>query len=116
MTLWWDKCQGDNWCDLNNVNLDHSHFGGMEGVYITLHGGPDPATISVGQRIIRDRLRAYHHDRAIRACSANRLFVSGAGVMAPDCDEVKAYLAANLKAHVGERFTKHTSVRINLPW
>ena len=52
MNVEWVKCQGDVWCSLATVNLQHSHFDGLEGVYIIWHAGDTPATVRVGQGII----------------------------------------------------------------
>ncbi len=56
LTLTWNHCKGDVWCGPFGVNLTHSHFDGLEGVYIIWHGGQNPTTVRVGQGIIRDRL------------------------------------------------------------
>jgi hypothetical protein len=116
MTLLWNKCQGNSWCGLNSVDLDHSHFDGMEGVYIIWYGGSNPATVRVGQGIIRDRLRAHRNDTAIQAYSAKGLYVTWAAVEARYRDGVEAYLAAKLMPLVGERFPQRRPVQVNLPW
>jgi hypothetical protein len=66
VTLTWNDCQGNVWCELNSVDLAHYHFNAMEGVYIIWHGGPKPATVRVGQGIVRDRLQAHRTDTAIQ--------------------------------------------------
>ena len=49
MNLNWIKCQGNVWCKLYSVNLDHDHFNGKNGVYIIWHGGTEPKVVYVGQ-------------------------------------------------------------------
>ena len=61
----WNRCQGDGWCLLDTVDLTHSHFDGMEGVYVIWHGGQSPWTVRVGQGVIRDRLQAHRNDSAV---------------------------------------------------
>lgn len=38
MNLIWNKWGGDKWCPFLTVNLDHSLFQSVEGVYIIWHG------------------------------------------------------------------------------
>jgi len=45
MILNWIKCGGDQWCDFFNLNLNHSHFDNIEGVYIIWHGAPRAAVV-----------------------------------------------------------------------
>ena len=116
MGVSWNKCDGDKWCPLDTVNLEHSHFDGMEGVYIIWHGGQSPKTVRVGQGIIRDRLTAHRNDQQIQAYSNLGLFVTWSAVAAADRDGVEAYLAAQLNPLVGERFPQRRPVAVNLPW
>ena len=52
----WTKCQEDVWCKLSSVNLNHSHFNHLEGIYIIWHGGQYPAVVYIGQGNIKDRI------------------------------------------------------------
>jgi hypothetical protein len=77
MKLSWNKCKGGIWCSLNTVDLEDSHFDGMEGVYVIWHDGQTPKTVRVDQGIIRDRLAAHRTDKEIQFYSnltAVRLF------------------------------------------
>ena len=73
----WSKCQGEIWCKLNFVNLDHQHFNGVEGVYIIWHGGKNPHVVYVGQGKIRDRLRAHRNDAEIQSYAPSGLLSPG---------------------------------------
>ena len=116
MALTWNKCQGDEWCGLNTVNLGHNHFDGMEGVYIIWHGGQNPATVRVGQGVIRDRLQTHRNDHEVQAYAHLGLSVTWAAVPARDRDGVEAYLAQQLQPLVGERFPQRRATAVNLPW
>lgn len=116
MTLTWNKCQGDVWCNLNNVNLSHNHFDGMEGVYIIWHGGQSPAVVRVGQGNIRDRLQSHREDTDIQAYAHLGLYVTWASVAARERDGVEAFLAQQLIPLVGERFPQSLPMAVNLPW
>jgi hypothetical protein len=116
MQVSWNKCKGDNWCGLNTVNLDHSHFDGMEGVYIIWHGGDSPATVRVGKGVIRDRLAAHRQDPEVQSYDHLNLLATWASVSANYRDGVEAYLANTLNPLVGERFPNVSPITVNLPW
>jgi len=116
MTINWNKCQGNVWCPLNSVNLDHNHFDTMEGVYIIWHGGNNAATVRVGQGFIRDRLREHRIDPAIQAYKDFTLYVTWASVSALQRDGVERYLGNVLNPKVGSRFPDVIPIEVNLPW
>ena len=116
MWLTWNTCKGNVWCGLGSVDLNHKHFDDMEGVYIIWCGGDEPATIRVGQGVIRDRLRAHRNDEDIQAYKDLVLYVTWALVAPSYRDGVEAYLADILEPLVGERFPDRTQIEVNLPW
>ncbi len=116
MILNWIKCQGEVWCKLNSVNLDHPHFTSMEGVYIIWHGGKDAHTVRVGQGIIRDRLANHRLDSMIQQFSGLGLFVTWAAVPASDRNGVEAFLFQQLTPKVGDRKPLAAPIQVNLPW
>lgn len=116
ITVNWIKCDGGSWCTLLNVNLNHDHFDGMEGVYIVWHGGDNPATVRVGQGVIRDRIREHRDDDEVLQYSHLTLYVTWASVSAGNRDGVERYLAENLNPKVGHRFPQVRPIRVNFPW
>ncbi|MDR3628057.1 MAG: hypothetical protein P4L45_14535 [Ignavibacteriaceae bacterium] len=116
MKVFWNKCQGDAWCKLNSVNLEHAHFDHMEGVYIIWHGGNDAWTVRVGQGFIRDRLRDHRSNQEIQHYSNLILYVTWASVPFEQRNGVEKYLSDVLKPKIGERFPDITPININLPW
>jgi hypothetical protein len=88
----------------------------MEGVYVIWHGGQSPATIRMGQGVIRDRLQAHRNDSGVQAYAHLRLYVTWASVLARDRDGVEAYLAQQLQPLIGERFPQRLPIPVNLPW
>ena len=115
MELNWVKCEGDVWCGLNTVNLDHSHFDDLGGVYMIWYGGADGKWVRVGQGLIRDRLRAHRKDAEIQTYATRGLSVTWAQVGSVYRDGVEAYLAQQLNPLVGERFPGATPTSVNLP-
>ncbi len=115
MELNWVKCEGDAWCPLNDVNLGHSHFDAMEGVYIVWHEGNHAATVRVGQGNIKDRLTSHRADNDIQAYNSNVLLVTWASVPENQRDGVESYLAQVLHPKVGDRFPDATPIPVNLP-
>lgn len=116
MQLTWIKCQGDVWCQLSTVNLAHSHFDNMNGVYIIWHGGPNAATVYVGEGSIRDRLTQHRNDDRMRPYVPLGLYVTWASVPQSNRDGVEVYLAQHLKPKIGERHPDAAPIQVNLPW
>ncbi len=116
MNLDWIKCQGDVWCKLNTVNMDHSHFDSMHGVYIIWHGGEGAATVRVGQGYIKERLAEHRNDPKIQTYLHLGLYVTWASVSSDSRDGVEANLAQRLHPKVGERYPNVIPIPVNLPW
>lgn len=111
MQLAWQVCQG-GWCSFTGVDLGHSHFDNMEGVYIIWQeNGP---VVRVGQGTVRDRFTAHRTDAAITAYGALRS--SWAPVAAQFRDGVERYLANALQPRVGSAFPIALPIAVNLPW
>ena len=112
MQLNWQKCQGNVWGNLMDVDLSHPHFNNMEGVYIIWQG--NGSVVRIGQGIIRDRLSAHRNDKAITAYPL--LYVTWAPVLASYRDGVERYLANILKPIVGGAFPNAIPTQVSLPW
>lgn len=100
----WIKCQGDQWCHLQTLNLNHAHFNGLEGVYVIWHSGRNPWTVYVGQGVIANRLAAHREDPDILKFRDLGLYVTWASVAARYRDGVERYLTEQLKPKVGARY------------
>jgi hypothetical protein len=111
----WVKCQGEVWCKLHFVGLDHAHFNQMEGVYIIWHGGPNPATVKVGQGTIRDQIATSRSESNVKQYENLGLFVTWASVPQAQRDGVVAYLATKLKPLV-PHYSQTIPIEVNLPW
>lgn len=108
----WQKCLGDVWGPFTTVDLSHTHFNNMEGVYVIWQAnGP---VVRVGQGIIRDRLSAHRRDSAITVYE--NLYVTWAPVSTLHRDGVERYLANTLKPKVGDAFPNANPIPVALPW
>ena len=116
MNVNWNKCTGDSWCSLKNLNLAHEHFDGLEGVYVIWRNEPTRKAVRVGQGIIRDRLAEHRENTEILAKGPQGLFVTWSRVDVQNRDGVEAFLAEILDPLVGERFPDVVPVPVNLPW
>lgn len=116
MILNWIKCSGDQWCDFFNLNLNHSHFDNLEGVYIIWHGAPGPAVVYVGQGIIRERIRTHRIETAILRYRTNGLYVTWAPVAATYRDGVEKYLIDGWHPLVGDIHPLVAPIEVNSPW
>jgi hypothetical protein len=116
MQVTWTKCQGEVWCKLHFVNLDHEHFNNLEGVYVIWHGGQTPSTVYVGKGVIRDRLKFQRSNPAIKQFENLGLFVTWTSIPREQQDGVGIFLSQKLKPMVAEQFQSATPVEINSPW
>lgn len=116
MLLNWRRCQGDVWCKLNHVNLDHEHFNDKSGVYIIWHGGPEPKVVYIGQGDIRVRLKKHRTDLEIQQYAHLDLYVTWATVSQQDRDGIEAYLADYWNPKEGEQHPDARLINVNSPW
>lgn len=116
MILNWIKCSGDQWCDFFNLNLNHSHFDNLEGVYVIWHGAPNPAVVYVGQGNIRNRILAHRTEATILRYRINGLYVTWAPIASTYRDGVERYLAERWPPLVGENHPLVESIVVNFPW
>lgn len=117
MQLKWIQCQGDVWCKLNAVNLDHEHFNNMHGVYVIWHGGTDPKVVYVGQGIIKERIIEHRTDPQIQAYADLDLYVTWAAVPKEYRAAVESYLANTWSPIVGLRHPQTSPpMQVNSPW
>jgi len=95
-----------------NVDLSHSHFNDMEGVYIIWQGsGP---IVRVGQGIVKNRIASHRNDREVTTYS--NLYITWAKVPTTYRDGVERYLANRLNPRVGDAFPDVDPIAVNLPW
>ena len=117
MSLSWIKCQGDVWCKLNLVSLQHEHFNNRGGIYVIWHGGENPATVYVGQtEDLRTRLRAHRNDEQIQKYDSHGLYVTWASVDPEYLAGVERYLGERLRPKVGENLPDVPPIAAQLPW
>jgi hypothetical protein len=116
MNVAWTKCQGDAWCPLNTVSLDHKHFDGLEGVFIIWHGGTTPSTVLVDHGPIRDRLKFERTDAEVQKFAGLGLFVTWAAVPSDQFAGVQRFLTSRLSPKVARPAVIAADIPINLPW
>lgn len=98
------------------VDLLHSHFSGLSGVYVVWHGGPSPATVYVGQGNISERISHHRSSTDILKYSHLGLFVTWAHVPINLQDGVERFLADQLKPKEGSIHPHAQPVAVNFPW
>jgi hypothetical protein len=112
----WLKCQGEVWCKLSTVNLNHPHFTGMTGVYVIWHGGTTPATLYVGQGNIRDSLLQRRADPRLQPYTNLGVYVTWAQVPAESLNGVERYLVAALGPKITGPVQQVPPISVNRPW
>lgn len=116
MQVTWTKCQGEVWCKLNSVRLDHAHFDNRNGVYIIWHGGEHPATVMVGQGAIRECISRARVDPDVQAYDQFGLFVTWATVGAESRAGMEVFLVERLRPKVNRPLPNSNRIEVNLPW
>ena len=117
MQLNWNKCQGNVWCKLNAVNLDHEHFNNMHGVYVIWHGGTNPEVVYVGQGNIRECLTEHRNDPQIQRYDHLDLYVTWAAAPKEHRDAMELYLANTWSPKIVERNPQtFPAMTVNSPW
>lgn len=116
MIVHWMQCLGDQWCGLFDLDLNHSHFNNLSGVYIIWHGGPDAKVVYVGQGNIRERIVAHRTEPEITKYRANRLYVTWTSLPEDYRDGVERYLTDKWYPLVGVEHPRVTPIQVNSPW
>lgn len=112
----WIKCEGDEWCPFLTVNLSHSHFTNLSGVYVIWHGGSNPSTVYVGRGNIAQRIREHRNSDEILKFSHLGLFVIWAQVAPSSQEGVERFLADSLMPKVGTAHPNVPPIQVNFPW
>ena len=116
---WFNRDSNNQNYQLFGVDLSHSHFDDLEGVYIIWRAyGIIPKAIYVGQGIIKNRLYAHRNNPDILQyySKAKPLYVAWAEVPWDYRTGVEMYLHDELTPLVGEPPQGNpTPLRVNLP-
>ena len=90
----------------------------MNGVYIIWHGGTSPATVYVGQGIIRDRLTQHRTDPRIQAYLSLGLYVTWYPCRKPSAMGLLKYsmLHNGFSRKLESGIQPHLPIEVNLPW
>ena len=116
MHLNWIQCQGDVWCKLNSVNLDHAHFDNMHGVYMIWHSGLKPAVVYVGRGYIKDCIAKHRNDTKIQEYEDSGLYITWARVAENEQRGIVAYLSKEWLPKIKEEFLQEAPIEVNFPW
>ena len=115
LTLDWKKYTNGKWCRLLDLDLAHSHFDNLKGVYAIWHMGLQPKWVRIGQGEIRDRLGKHREDSEIISFRAHGLFVTWAPVDADFRDGIERFLGEKLNPLVGSKFPDVYPIPVNIP-
>jgi hypothetical protein len=117
MEIEWYKCQGNIWCELNKVDIEHKFFDGLSGVYIIWYGSQEARTVlRVGMGDIREELEENVHDIAIQAFAKYTLQVTWAEVPFFKRKGVLNWLTLELTPKFFGELSKTKPIEVNLPW
>lgn len=110
----WIKCQKNQWCPLNRVDLSYVT---TQGVYVIWYSGNPGKVVYVGQGNLSARITADRFNLDITQYAKHgRLHVTWAAVPAADRDGVVRHLADKLNPLVGAVHRDVVPLAANAPW
>ena len=112
MQVQWINPSNGGFYLLHAVDLEHSHFDNLQGVYVIFN---NVETLDVGIGNIRSRLYA-HRTQFEHRDDYKELRVRWAAVAPNSQGGVENYLADKLNLTVGQRFSNNPPIEVNLPW
>ena len=115
---WVLKDPNDYYYKLNTLDLTHSHFDNLLGVYVVWYSGlSSPVIVYAGRGMIKNRFYAHRNDDRIQHYASNNiLYATWAMVIKRYRAGVEAYLHQELNPLVLERATTAVPIPVNLPW
>ena len=117
MQLDWHKCEGNVWCELNKVDLDHQYLKGLEGIFIIWAGKSPKTVLYAGSGNISDELKKLKKDIAIQAFAPHGLYATWTEVPGSRQDAVLSYIHTQLNPKMSSRKDFGGPTRkVNLPW
>ena len=97
ISLTWEKCD-QQWCLLNQINLNQEHFELMAGVYIIWRQRSSSREIMrVGQGYLKQRLHLHRWEPDIMSIPKSEVCVTWASLDAIHRDGAERYLGDTLK-------------------
>ncbi|MEK7859665.1 MAG: GspE/PulE family protein [Elusimicrobiota bacterium] len=115
LSVFWNTCRGQAWCELFAIDLEGPHFDGMEGVYVVWYGGRQPQILRIGQGLVRDRIREDRVEPEILKHRDEGLFVTWAKVERVARDGVFRFLVEALQPKLKAEFKPVLALVVNLP-
>lgn len=113
----WQKCRRGGWCCLSELDLAHSHFEDMSGVYVIWYEDESPLCLRVGRGFIRNCLIQELHDEDILVHRQKQeLFVTWARVGSMFREGVTKYIGEALNQKLSSTVSNAEPIEVNFPW
>ena len=124
MQVQWIKCQGDNWCSFEKLNLSGVTAAGIyviwksgsdnKVVYVVIwKSGSDNKVVYVGQGDVADRIADHRREPTITRHGP--MNVTWAAVSQQYRDGIERYLANEYSPLEGDHHPNVTPIAVNLP-
>lgn len=113
----WFFCNGEIWCDLNRVDLDHKLIRSVQGIYMIWYEKPEKTIVTVGYGKIAAELQSNIDDLAVQAFKKYDLKVSWAEASKGNCKKAYAYFVAKYNPKiVDDNIQKGKPMESESPW
>ena len=118
MEVYWCKCKGNLWCELNKLDVDHSNLKGLTGVYVIWYEMQENIVVKIGFGKIQPELKSNLDDLAIQAFAKYKPKVTWCEVPKSKQPKIAAFLQSKLKPKIDtENITEKTKeIEVNLPF
>ena len=116
MQVRWVKYESGEWCKLETVNLEQSHFDEMSGIYVIWRGIPNRKYLYVGQGEIKQRLYYHLGQFMQKGIDMSKIYVTWASVHDEYKDGIESYLAYTLLPSMGKHHPRKPPIPVNLPF
>lgn len=116
MDIDWYKCQGDIWCELYKLDLNHKYLSGLAGVFIIWSGKTERTVLRVGYGDIAKELQKYSKDITIHAFQHHGVYATWAEVSMMKRKNVCSFLSKKLAPKFNDNVPDASPQEVELPW
>ncbi len=115
--VYWYKCKGNIWCELNKIDYKHKNLNGISGAYVLWYDMQTRVIIKVGYGIISEEIEKDINDLAIQAFAKYKPKITWCELFDDEIAPAINYLIMKLNPKIKPNTIPNGKPEeINLPW